>query len=112
MSVTALASRQLDAYNAGDLDAFVACYHPEVVVREGDEVTVEGREAFRERYTDLFERGGFGATVPGRLSEGRNCVDLEQWWRDDPETGARDSGLILVRYTERDGLIGEVQFLD
>jgi hypothetical protein len=112
VSISALAARQLDAYNAGDLDAFVACYHPDVVVREGEEITVEGRAAFRERYADLFARGGFGADVPGRLTEGRNCVDLERWWRLDPESGDRSEGLILVRYAERDGLIGEVQFLD
>ena len=30
--ISTLAQRQLDAYNARDLDAFVACYHPDVVV--------------------------------------------------------------------------------
>lgn len=109
--ITTLAQRQLDAYNAGDLDAFAACYHPEVVVIEDGAVTVRGRSAFRERYADLFAGGGFGASVPGRLAEGPHCVDLEVWWRE-PAAGVREEGRILVRYTARDGLIGEVQFLD
>lgn len=111
MSIQALAARQLHAYNQGDLDAFVACYHPEVQVLEGEECTVEGREAFRRRYEDLFAAGGFGAEVPQRLVQGRHCVDLEQWWRLDRDSGARRGGALLVRYTERDGLIGTVQFL-
>jgi hypothetical protein len=109
--IATLAQRQLDAYNAADLDAFVACYHPDVVVWEDGEPSVRGRAAFRERYEDLFSGGGFGASVPGRLAEGPHCVDLEVWWRE-AEDGARREGRILVRYSARDGLIGEVQFLD
>ena len=75
------------------------------------EVSVRGRSAFRDRYEDLFAGGGFGASVPGRLAEGPHCVDLEVWWRES-EDGTRNEGRILVRYTLKDGHIGEVQFLD
>ena len=40
-----------------------------------------------------------------------HCVDDELWWRIDPESGERSEGRVLVRYHERDGLIGTVQFL-
>lgn len=110
--IVELAERQLAAYNAADLDAFCACYHPEVRMLSGEDLELEGREAFRERYADMFGRGGFGATVPERLSLGDHCVDDERWWRLDPETGERSEGRILVRYRLRDGLIGQVQFLD
>lgn len=109
---TELAERQLAAYNAADLDAFVACYHPDVVVRWGAEVEAEGRSAFRERYADLFARGGFGASVPARVAEGAHVVDRELWWRLDPETGDRSEGALLVHYTVRDDLIAEVHFFD
>lgn len=110
--IVALAQQQLAAYNAADLDAFCACYHPHVQMLEGEEVGCTGLDAFRARYADMFARGGFGADVPSRLGHGDHCVDLERWWRVDPETGERSEGVLLVRYLLRDDRIGVVQFLD
>ena len=110
--ISTLVTAQLAAYNAGDLDAFLACYHPDVEVWEGAEKTVEGHEQFHARYEDLFNGSGFGASVPARLTDGRHCVDLEVWWRVDPESLKRTEGRILVRYTAQDGLIATVQFFD
>ena len=110
--ISELAARQLAAYNASDLDAFVACYHEDVRVLDGEEETLRGREAFLERYRGLFEAWSFGAEVPRRLHLGPHCVDYETWWRIAPDTGERSEGAVLVRYTERDDLIGLVQFLD
>ena len=109
--IAQLAQAQLDAYNTGDLDAFIACYHPDVVVMEGDEVSFSGREAMREQYRDLFADWTFGAAVPERLVVGPHCVDYERYWRVDPETAERSEGDVLVRYTMADGLIARVQFL-
>jgi hypothetical protein len=106
-----LAFRQLAAYNNFDLDGFCACYHKEVRMFDGEELELEGIETFRARYADMFAHGGFGGTVSRRLSVGQHCVDEEEWWRMDPETGERQAGVILVRYVERDGKIGLVQFL-
>lgn len=107
-----LAQQQLDAYNRSDLDGFVACYHPDVRVLDGDEQSINGIEAFRVRYQALFSEWQFGASVPQRISLNAHCVDFEEWWRIDPGTGERSEGHVLVRYEERDGLIGTVQFLD
>lgn len=101
-----LAAAQLAAYNQADLDAFCACYHPEVRVFDGETEKPPGIEAFRKRYVDMFATGGFGASAPTRVIHGKHCVDLEHWWRDGGK-----SGKVLVRYTEKDGLIGVVQFL-
>ena len=79
--IAQLAQAQLDAYNAADLDAFIACYHPDVVVMEGDAISFSGREAMRERYRDLFSDWTFGASVPERLVAGSHCVDRELYWR-------------------------------
>ena len=111
-TIATLAARQLDAYNAADLDAFVACYHDEVVVMNGDAVTVEGIADFRERYTDLFTRWTFGANVPERIHHATHCMDLEDYWRIDPDTGERSGGRVLVHYELRDDRIGRVRFLD
>lgn len=107
-----LAQAQLDAYNRADLDAFCACYADDVRVWFGQELDIEGIADFRSRYVDKFARGGFGATVPNRLSHGDHCVDEEHYWSIDPETGARSEGVILVRYQVADGKIALVQFLD
>jgi len=110
--IVALAARQLDAYNAADIDAFCACYHEDVSVLDaGGQETIRGIARFRERYAPMFSRGGFGAAVPQRLSVGAHCVDLEDYWRIDAQTGQRTEGQVLVRYTLREKTIGTVQFL-
>jgi len=110
-SIERLATQQLEAYNRTDLDAFVACYHKDVRVFDHDQLVAEGISAFRARYDALFSRGGFGASVPERLVHERHCVDLEHWWRIDPETGEQKEGTVLVHYFEKEQLIGEVRFL-
>ena len=106
-----LAQQQLDAYNSSDLDGFVACYHADVSVFNGNELSLSGIDAFRARYRTLFEQWQFGASVPQRMSLSTHCVDFETWWRVDPNSGERSEGTVLVRYEERDGLISTVQFL-
>ena len=110
-AVELLAAQQLDAYNASDLESFCACYHEAVVVLDDREETLQGLQAFRERYQTLFEQWEFGADVPTRIQAGNHCVDYETWWRIDPKTGERSQGEVLVRYTEKDGKIAVVQFL-
>lgn len=110
--IATLAARQLAAYNERDLDAFVACYHPEVTVYDGDTVIAQGQGAFRERYADLFTRWTFGATVPQRVHHERHCIDLEDYWRVDPDSGVRSTGRVLVQYTLLDDRIGTVRFFD
>lgn len=110
-AVVQLAIDQLAAYNAADLDGFCACYHREVVALDAEgAITVEGIEAFRERYRPMFERGNFGASVDHRVHAGAHAVDSERYWRIGPD-GQRTEGALLVRYTERDGAIAVVQFL-
>ena len=110
-TIETLAIQQLVAYNESQLEDFVSCYHPDVVVYDGDEKVCEGREAFRERYRDLFERFEFGGTVPERLVNGEHCVDLEHYWRVDPDTLKRTEGSILVCYALKNNTIGVVRFL-
>lgn len=110
-AVVDLAIAQLVAYNAADLDGFCACYHPDVVVLDADgEISVQGKDAFRERYRPMFERGQFGATVDGRLEVGSHCVEREHYSRVGAD-GETVQGSLLVRYTERDGALAVVQFL-
>jgi len=110
--VATLATRQLAAYNEADLDAFVACYAPDVVVFDGDQEVIRGIEDFRARYAEMFADGNFGATVDARVECGEHLVEREAYWRGgDSDTGQRQQGELLVRYTARQGCIAVVQFL-
>lgn len=107
-----LATAQLAAYNAADLDAFCACYHPDVVVLdETGTPTLAGMAAFRERYGALFRDFAPAATVDARLALGPHVVERERWARVRRDTGERSEGEVLVRYTEADGLLRWVEFL-
>lgn len=111
--VAELAARQLEAYNRADLEAFCACYHEKVrVLDEHGEARTEGLQAFREGYGAMFAKfREIHAEVDERLVLGPHCVDLERWSRLDPESGVRSEGVVLVRYTERDGKLAIVEFL-
>lgn len=108
----ALAAAQLQAYNARDLDAFCACYAPDVRVLEADgRESLRGMEAFRTRYAALF-RGWdeVGAAVDQRIVAAPHAIDDERWWRSRHSTGERSSGRVLVRYTVGPLGIHTVQF--
>lgn len=106
--IVALATRQLDAYNAADLDGFCSCYHADVRVFSGGELRAEGAETFRGLYEAKFAQGGFGGTVPRRVERGDVCVEEEHYWVDGPN--GRIEGALLVEYTLKDDRIGTVRF--
>lgn len=109
--VATLATAQLVAYNAADIDAFCACYHEDVVVLDPTGTpTLSGMAAFRERYGALFRDYAPAATVSGRLVLGPHLVEREAWSRTHRTTGDVASGEVLVRYTEADGKLRWVEF--
>jgi hypothetical protein len=104
----AAAQRQLDAYNAHDLDAFVACYHPDVEVRDfpAGTLRVAGREALRARYADVLARPGLRADVVRRITHGAVVVDEER------VVGLREGVVAAVAIYEVEGaLIRRVWFV-
>ena len=89
-----------------DLDAFIAYYHPDVVVMDGDEVSFSGREAMRSG-RDLFEDWTFGAAVPERRSWGpASTMSATGASIPRPPSAPRRSWC----GTMADGLIARVQF--
>lgn len=108
----ALATAQLVAYNAADLDAFCACYHDAVEVLDATgAVTLSGMSAFRARYGELFATWAPAATVDARLALGDHVVEREQWSRVHRTTGEHAHGEVLVRYSVADARIRWVEFL-
>ncbi len=110
MSNTAtLAQRQLDAYNAGDIDAFVACYAADVEVFDlhSGERRMHGTEQLRARYGALFEANpDQHAELLGRIVQGATAVDHER------VTGRASGGVVfaVAIYQVEDELIRRVWF--
>ena len=109
MSPVDLVQRQLDAYNAQDLDAFVATYAPDCVIADlNGAVTQNGREAIRARYAAMFAEFPHNkARVVSRVALGDVVIDHEAVSRspDGPHFEA------LAIYTVKDGLIARVDFV-
>ncbi|MCV2369943.1 nuclear transport factor 2 family protein [Roseateles oligotrophus] len=105
---TELAQDQLQAYNAKDLDAFVACYSEDVKVwrMPADAPRLVGREAFRESYrSGPFAQPQVQAEIAQRIAMGNTVIDHEivHGRADVPQQ-------VAVVYRCRDGLIAEVYF--
>lgn len=74
------AQRQLDAYNARDLERFVREYSDDVVVYRlpGTEPVLQGKAAFAEHYKrNRFNLPGLHAEVVNRMVFGNKVIDHE-----------------------------------
>ena len=98
---------QVDAYNARDIDAFVAAYHADVVITDASgRAIMSGQDTIREEYGALFEASpDLRAEILGRVSAGAWTVDHERVSRDG------DTRELLVAYQVADGLITRVLLL-
>ena len=86
---TALAQRQLDAYNTHDIDAFCACFAEDVeaFALPSMELLFTGRAELRARYGPYFEKQQPQATlVRPRLSLGSLAIDAESVLMADGRT--------------------------
>jgi len=102
--------RQVEAYNARDIEAFLSFYAEDVVIRTlpSGEVSWDGREAMRSRYAELFaDNPELECTIIKRIVHGNWVVDHEF------VTGVSDRPRIraVATYELRDGLIQNVWFL-
>jgi hypothetical protein len=70
----------LTAINAGDVDAFVACYAEDATIEDGDgEIRVRGRDELRATYGAMFERHpALRVTALSRIDVGRFVVQEER----------------------------------
>lgn len=105
----ALAQRQLDAYNTGDIDAFCRCYAEDVeVFDQGGARTVHGREALRARYGPYFAANPkLFAALLHRIEQGDFAIDHEH------VTGRADGAELfaVAIYEVKIGLIQRVWFI-
>lgn len=78
---------QLEAYNAHDVDRFLACYAPDVVMEDAEgRVQSRGVEEARPRYAALFARNpGLHCELLNRIRVGRFVIDEERITGAGPE---------------------------
>ena len=79
MAAADIVARQVDAYNAHDLEAFLACYTEDVAISTGNgDVILDGIAAVRKQYAVWFtELPDLRAEVHARLERGAWVVDEE-----------------------------------
>jgi putative hydrolase of HD superfamily len=101
--------RQLDAYNAKDLLAWLATYaaDAEQFVLQGERLA-RGRDEIGARMTDRFAEPDLHATLIARSAMGNFVVDHEVVTRNFPE--GRGSVEMLCVYEVVDGLIRRASF--
>lgn len=106
MDPSAVVQRQLDAYNARDLQAFVASYGEDVVLYRAPAVvpSMSGKRELSEFYrTKRFNLPHLHAELVHRAVVGDKVVDHERI------SGLRDEPVeAVVAYLVRDGLIRSV----
>ena len=101
--------RQLDAYNARDIDAFIATYADDVKLFDlPEKLLSEGTATMRERYGKLFKDERLHATIVKRIVMGDTVVDHERVRLTLPQGPATVEAIAI--YEVRDGKITAVWF--
>ena len=103
-----IAQKQLDAYNAQDLDTYVSYFTQDCIVSGLNGVPTEtSRDAIKARYAKAFAQFPQNkAELKNRIVVGNTIVDHELVIR---APGGEQFEIIAI-YTFRDGLIARVDF--
>lgn len=100
---------QLVAYNAHDIDAYMACWAPDAVCfAYPTEVVARGHAEIRERYAARFAEPDLHAELLQRMVVEDVVIDRERVTRTFPE-GVRIVEVIAI-YRVEAGLIVEARF--
>ena len=76
-----IVQQQLDAYNKGDLEAFVKCYAEDVILYNfpNNEIQIEGRTQLKESYHPLFAQNpDLHCELLNRMVLGDKIIDHER----------------------------------
>jgi uncharacterized protein (TIGR02246 family) len=103
-----IAQKQLDAYNAQDLDTYVSFFAEDCIVSGlNGQPTETSRDAIRARYAKAFAQFPENqAVLKSRIAVGSTVVDHEKVVR---APGGEEFEIIAI-YSFRDGLIARVDF--
>jgi hypothetical protein len=100
---------QVDAYNRGDIDAFLNTYAPEVnLYNFPDERRSSGLASMRQIYAKLFEKSPqLHASITNRITQGNYVIDQEVV---TGIPGTKELTVVAI-YEVKDGKIVNVWFL-
>lgn len=89
MSAVDIVQRQVEAYNARDLDRFVSAYSESISIfrMPSSEPSISGKAELARFYaTQRFNLPGLRAEIVNRMVLGNKVIDHERVWgvRDDP----------------------------
>jgi uncharacterized protein (TIGR02246 family) len=102
----AVVDQLVQAYNAGDMDAFLACFAEGARIFRGrDDVAFDGKEAIRAEYAQQFSKG-YKNTPSDRIVVGRHVAAKER-----VSAGSGGETDFLTIYTVEGGKIARVDFL-
>jgi hypothetical protein len=101
MNPVDVVQRQLEAYNARDLDAFAATYTDDVVLYRmpTKEPSTSGKAALRDVYRQRFASPNLHATILSRMVLGNKVIDHERI------VGIREEPIEAVAVYEVDGAL-------
>ncbi len=102
-----IVQRQLDAYNARDIEAFLATYTKEIEIHNyGGEMRYKGLDTLREGYTRLFESTpDLHCEIENRIVLGNKVIDHEQ------VTANGNTFSVIAIYEVEDEKIAKVTFV-
>jgi hypothetical protein len=103
-----LVQRQLNAYNARDIDAFLDTYSVDVEIYDaGNTLIMKGTEQMRPRYSQLFEGApNLHCEIQGRIVINNKVIDREHVRVNDRYLDA------VAVYEVVDGKISKVHFVE
>ncbi len=112
----AVVQRQLDAYNARDLDALLALYSDDAEMFEHpSKLVARGSAELRQRFTFRFQEANLHAVLLNRIVCGSTVIDRERVTRTFPE-GPGEIELVMIyevnagRITRAWTIAGEKKF--
>jgi hypothetical protein len=105
-----LVERQLAAYNAHDVDAFMRCYAIDCVIEDGQGARLmSGHAEMRPRYEALFaDSPRLHCEIASRVCIGDYVIDEENITGRVPELRR---AVVIYRIDRASGLISHVRFL-
>ncbi|MGF1753350.1 nuclear transport factor 2 family protein [Vibrio makurazakiensis] len=105
---------QLAAYNARDIDAFIACYHDDIEISLFSVgIQIRGKQALKERYEQKFEGLKYlHASALKRIVQGRYLVDHELAESASQSPDKIDNSVrVIAAYEVQNGKIVRVSFM-